>query len=148
MAIPITVQPPTPPAIVVPAEAYASGRVVSFGLPVAHDILDDAHEKGIAISGEPKEAAFVADAERNLWRAFGAITARLDAAQANHAYRDMFTLLVELEPAVSAFFDKGGVMVMDPDEALRENRLSLLDRILQPFMKVADFRLASQQGAA
>ena len=59
------------------------------------------------------------------------------------ALADVTAILVELQPAVAAFFDKGGVMVMDPDPALRENRLSLLSRILQPFMKVADFRLAS-----
>jgi hypothetical protein len=31
---------------------------------------------------------------------------------------------------------------MDPNEAIRENRLSLLQRILAPFAAIADFRLA------
>ena len=114
------------------------------------NILDDAHEKAIEISGEVKPAAFVADGntEHRLWNAFQATTARLEAAIAAQAYRDMFAILVELEPAVSAFFDKGGVMVMDPDPALRENRLSLLSRILAPFAAIADFRLASGGEAA
>jgi glycyl-tRNA synthetase beta chain len=49
-------------------------------------------------------------------------------------------VLAELGPDVAAFFDRGGVMVMDPDPALRENRLSLLSRIYEPFARIADFR--------
>jgi glycyl-tRNA synthetase beta chain len=114
------------------------------------NILDDAHAKGIAISGEVKPALFVADdnTEHRLWRAFGAVGERLAAAQAGQAYRDMLAILVELQPTVAAFFDKGGVMVMDPDAALRENRLSLLHCILAPFAAIADFRLASQGSAS
>ena len=114
------------------------------------NILDDAHAKGIAISGEVKPAMFVADGntEHRLWSAFQGVVDRLDAAQAGQAYRDMLAILVELQPTVAAFFDKGGVMVMDPDAGLRENRLSLLHRILAPFAAIADFRLASQGPAA
>ena len=83
-----------------------------------------------------------------LWSAFQGVVDRLDAAQAGQAYRDMLAILVELQPTVAAFFDKGGVMVMDPDAGLRENRLSLLHRILAPFAAIADFRLASQGPAA
>lgn len=114
------------------------------------NILDDAHGKGIAISGEVKPALFVApgNTEHRLWDAFTAVAPRLEAARANQAYRDMLAVLVELQPTVAAFFDKGGVMVMDPDAALRENRLSLLQRILTPFAAIADFRLASQGAAS
>jgi glycyl-tRNA synthetase beta subunit len=31
-------------------------------------------------------------------------------------------------------------MVMDPDPALRNNRLSLVSRIYDPFARIADFR--------
>ncbi len=60
-------------------------------------------------------------------------------------------MLVELQPAVSAFFergDKGGVMVMDPDPAVRANRLALLSTLLEPFRSVADFRLLAAGGAS
>jgi glycyl-tRNA synthetase beta subunit len=30
---------------------------------------------------------------------------------------------------------------MDPDSTLRDNRLSLLQRIYEPFARIADFRL-------
>ena len=45
--------------------------------------------------------------------------------------------LAELRPAVDQFFDE--VMVMVDDEAVRDNRLALLDQLLQSFRKVADF---------
>ena len=41
-----------------------------------------------------------------------------------------------LEP-IDAFFD--GVMVMDPDEKLRQNRLNLLASVASLFSQVADF---------
>ncbi|MBK9032917.1 MAG: glycine--tRNA ligase subunit beta [Myxococcales bacterium] len=114
------------------------------------NILDDAHGKGIEISGEVKQGLFVApdNSEWRLWNAFAAATARLDAAAAGQDYATTVAILVELQPTVAAFFDKGGVMVMDPDPALRENRLSLLQRILAPFAAIADFRLASQGSAS
>ncbi len=114
------------------------------------NILDDAHGKGLEISGEVVPARFVADGntEHRLWNAFTEVAPRLEAAQAGQAYRAMLAILVELQPTVAAFFDKGGVMVMDPDPALRDNRLSLLQRILAPFAAIADFRLAAQGSAA
>ncbi len=112
------------------------------------NILDDAHGKGIEISGEVKPERFIAPdgSEARLWAAFTAVADRLQQTATQQAYRDMFTILVELQPVVAAFFDKGGVLVMDPDPALRENRLSLLDRVVKPFTRIADFRLAA--GAA
>jgi glycyl-tRNA synthetase beta chain len=45
--------------------------------------------------------------------------------------------LAALRPPVDAFFD--GVMVMDKDENIRTNRLSLLAEISSLFHKIADF---------
>ncbi|MEZ4402703.1 MAG: glycine--tRNA ligase subunit beta [Kofleriaceae bacterium] len=114
------------------------------------NILDDAHAKGVAISGEVKPALFVAagNTEHQLWDAFTAAGTRLTQAAAGQDYVDMLAALVALQPTVAAFFDKGGVMVMDPDPALRENRLSLLQRVLAPFAAIADFRVASQGSAS
>jgi len=59
----------------------------------------------------------------------------------------LFELLVELQPVVAAFFDKGGVMVMDPDPTLRRNRLVLLAQIRDEFAQIADFRAVAPSGA-
>jgi glycyl-tRNA synthetase beta chain len=45
--------------------------------------------------------------------------------------------LAELRPAVDLFFDE--VMVMVDDIAVKDNRLALLNQLLQSFRLVADF---------
>jgi glycyl-tRNA synthetase beta chain len=122
-------------AVVPPAAREVFKRIAN--------ILDDARAKGCAISGEVKPAAFVSSdgAEARLWNASVERRARLAAALDGHRYRDSFAVLAELGPDVAAFFDRGGVMVMDPDPVLRENRLSLLQQIYEPFARIADFRL-------
>ena len=52
-------------------------------------------------------------------------------------YLEGLERLAELRPAVDLFFDQ--VMVMVDDEALKNNRLALLDQLLQSFRLVADF---------
>ena len=53
------------------------------------------------------------------------------------AYLKGLEQLAELRPAVDTFFDE--VMVMVDDAALQNNRLALLDQLLQSFRLVADF---------
>jgi glycyl-tRNA synthetase beta chain len=132
-----------------PCDARLRARAVAVVPAAAREvfkrianILDDARGKQLAISGDVKPGKFVAPdgAEARLWKAFSERRSRLDQSLAGHAYRDSFAVLAELGPDVAAFFDRGGVMVMDPDPALRENRLSLLSRIYEPFARIADFR--------
>jgi glycyl-tRNA synthetase beta chain len=112
------------------------------------NILDDAGGKGLTVAGVVDAGRFVADVERNLWGAFAPVQPRIEAARARYAYDEVFAILVELQPLVAAFFDKGGVMVMDPDPLLRDNRLALLHEIRRPFADVADFRAISAPGGA
>jgi glycyl-tRNA synthetase beta chain len=51
-------------------------------------------------------------------------------------YRSAFERLATLRGAVDKFFDE--VLVMDPDPALRANRLALLARLRELFMGIAD----------
>jgi glycyl-tRNA synthetase beta chain len=118
---------------VVPAEARAVFKRIA-------NILDDARMKGLEVPAQPDPARFVAEVEKKLHAAADAATGRIGALLAAQEYRRVFSVLVELQPTVAAFFDRGGVMVMDPDPALRDNRLALLQWILAPFARVADFR--------
>jgi glycyl-tRNA synthetase beta chain len=133
-----------------PCDARLRARAVAVVPQAAREvfkrianILDDARAKQHLMSGAVKPALFVSSdgAEARLWRAFTERTARLQSALDAHQYRDSFAVLAELGPDVAAFFDRGGVMVMDPDPVLRENRLSLLQQIYEPFARIADFRL-------
>jgi glycyl-tRNA synthetase beta chain len=51
-------------------------------------------------------------------------------------YATALGLLAHTRPAVDAFFND--VMVMDPDPALRANRLALLTRLRALFVGIAD----------
>jgi glycyl-tRNA synthetase beta chain len=110
------------------------------------NILDDARGKKIAIPDAVDPAKFVADVEKNLHAAVVDAQAREKDPRSNRDYPAVFESLERLRPTVAAFFDKGGVMVMDPDASLRDNRLALLQWFIAPYLSIADFRLLA--GAA
>jgi len=105
------------------------------------NILDDARAKKIAIGSTPDPSKFVAQVERDLHAAIDEARKRETAARDKRDYAAVFESLERLRPTVAAFFDRGGVMVMDPDPALRDNRLALLYWFISPYMAIADFRL-------
>ncbi len=110
------------------------------------NILDDARQKKIEIGAAALPLLFVADVERNLHTAVADAQAREKPLREARDYLAVFESLEKLRPIVAQFFDKGGVMVMDPDPVLRENRLALLAWFIQPYMSIADFRLLAGAG--
>jgi len=105
------------------------------------NILDDARGKKLEIGTQPDASKFVADVERNLHTAISEAQKTEQAARDKRDYVAVFESLERLRPTVAAFFDKGGVMVMDPDPSLRDNRLALLNWFIAPYVAIADFRL-------
>jgi glycyl-tRNA synthetase beta chain len=105
------------------------------------NILDDARGKKLVPGDNPDPALFVADVERNLHAAITDARKGEAAARDKRDYATVFESLEKLRPTVAAFFDRGGVMVMDPDPKLRDNRLALLNWFVTPYMAIADFRL-------
>ena len=98
------------------------------------NILDDAKAKQLDFTTTVDPALF-GPVETALWTAYeGERTKKFSS------YPELIQALVRIQPQVSAFFDKGGVMVMDPDPALRRNRLSLINAIYTQFVEIADFR--------
>jgi glycyl-tRNA synthetase beta chain len=106
------------------------------------NILDDARNKKIEIRDEVDPKLFVSDGnvEHRLYEAMREAQQREAEARSLRNYAAVFESLVQLQPTVAAFFDKGGVMVMDPDPKLRDNRLALLQGLLRPYLEIADFR--------
>lgn len=85
----------------------------------------------------PQPELFTEDQERALYNGFLAAEDRLVRCEAEGDYAGAFLALAGLRPAVDAFFDK--VLVMHPDERLRENRLRLLSQINRKvFLRLAD----------
>jgi glycyl-tRNA synthetase beta chain len=131
------------------ARALASAKISKEAREVfkrVANILDDARGKKLAIGDKPDPAAFVAKVETDLHAAIKSAQDSERAARDKRDYTAVFESLEKLRPTVAAFFDKGGVMVMDPDPKLRDNRLALLNWFITPYMAIADFRLLA--GAA
>jgi glycyl-tRNA synthetase beta chain len=76
------------------------------------------------------------DAERALFAALQGAMHSVPGQVAGGNYVEAFTELARLRPAVDAFFDE--VMVMDPDQALRANRLAMLGVLRELFNSIAD----------
>ena len=78
-------------------------------------------------------------AEQALDSAVNALQPVVEAALARADYAAAFDQLATLKAPVDAFFD--AVLVNDPDEALRNNRLALLARVRTLFTRIADLSL-------
>ncbi len=78
-------------------------------------------------------------AEQALHSAVNALQPGVDAALARTDYAAALDQLSTLRASVDAFFD--AVLVNDPDEALRNNRLALLARLRALFTRIADLSL-------
>jgi glycyl-tRNA synthetase beta chain len=75
-------------------------------------------------------------AERDLVRAVESLRAPVAAAIAARRYAEALDLLAGLRATVDPFFDR--VLVNDPDEALRNNRLALLSQLRTLFAGIGD----------
>lgn len=78
-----------------------------------------------------------AGAERELYDRFLKLRPRVAELRTRHDYQEALRQTASLRPQVDRYFDT--VLVMAKDEAVRENRLTLLAHLLKEFSTVADF---------
>jgi glycyl-tRNA synthetase beta chain len=71
--------------------------------------------------------------ERDLYEGFKAASADIEGK----TYEETLARISQLRPKVDLFFDK--ILVNDPEEAIRMNRLALLESLLTEFSSIADF---------
>ncbi len=79
------------------------------------------------------------DAEKALAESVEVMTEALEPAFAAGNYQEALSKLADLREPVDAFFDN--VMVMADDEALKKNRLTLLNNLRNLFLQIADISL-------
>ncbi|NOH35206.1 glycine--tRNA ligase subunit beta [Vibrio chagasii] len=79
------------------------------------------------------------DAEKALAENVAVMTEALEPAFATGNYQEALSKLAALREPVDAFFDN--VMVMADDEALKKNRLTLLNNLRNLFLQIADISL-------
>lgn len=113
------------------------GKNLLAGTKRAANILAAEEKKGTAVAGAVDAGLLKGPEEKALADAIA--TAETQAATAIEAldYEAAMRALSSLRAPIDAFFDK--VLVNDPDENVRANRLALLARIREATGKVADF---------
>ncbi|MGL4191380.1 MAG: glycine--tRNA ligase subunit beta [Vibrio sp.] len=79
------------------------------------------------------------DAEKTLAEAVEIMAEALEPAFATGDYQQALSKLAGLREPVDAFFDN--VMVMADDQALKQNRLTLLNKLRNLFLQIADISL-------
>jgi glycyl-tRNA synthetase beta chain len=92
-------------------------------------------ENGAAAVIDP--ALLAPGPEKELHTEFVRVRNIVNAQRKAHDYRKALEAIASLRPKVDLFFDK--ILVNDPDEMVRQNRLALLNSLLTEFSALADF---------
>jgi glycyl-tRNA synthetase beta chain len=93
--------------------------------------------KGSPPQREINPSLFAESAEKNLYQSFLKAKERIDLHLNQRDYPSALHEMTQMKKPIDEFFD--GVMVMVEDEAIRNNRLALLDEIGKVFLRIADF---------
>lgn len=79
---------------------------------------------------------FSEEAEKALFESVETLSREVDKAVDKCDWEGLTKILASLEPFITSFFDK--VLVMDSDDAIRKNRISLLERCNELFKSAGD----------
>ena len=112
------------------------GHEAAAALAAANKRIANILRKQPVQEGEVDPGLLQEEAESELYRQIRALDEGAAKLFAEAQYLEGLEQLARLRPAVDRFFDDVMVMVDDPD--LRQNRLALLDELLQSFRRVAD----------
>ncbi|MBN2846996.1 MAG: glycine--tRNA ligase subunit beta [Coriobacteriia bacterium] len=107
-----------------------AGADLSVALKRARNLAD-------ASAGIASDSALMGSEERTLDEALESADGKVRSLMALHDYEAALAEMAYLRGPVDDFFE--GVLVMDPDESLRANRMTLLNRMTALFADFADF---------
>jgi len=93
--------------------------------------------KGSPPKREINPSLFAEPVEQNLYQLFLKAKEKIDHHFNKKEYEVALLEMTQMKKPIDEFFD--GVMVMVEDEAIRNNRLALLDEIGKLFLRIADF---------
>ncbi len=103
------------------------------------NILAQARQKGETVESDVDPEVLQVEAERELHKAVSEIAPNFAEHIRQRNFVAAFETLATLTPKINRFFDE--VLVMHEDPKIRRNRLSLLRKIENLLLSVADFRL-------
>lgn len=101
------------------------------------NLVEQARAKGEVFTAGSHREFLTEPIERTLAEESGRRAAWVEGLRKDGDYAGAFATIAGLRPFIDEFFDK--VMVMVPEQTLRQARLGLLLRVLNDFSKVADF---------
>jgi glycyl-tRNA synthetase beta chain len=110
---------------------------ISVSFKRMKNILRQAAEGKKRVADSLNAAALKEEQEKKLAAAVPHVAVAVNRLRAERQYETALIEISKLRPAIDAFFDK--VMVMVDDEALRANRLGLLQTLVREFSSIADF---------
>ncbi len=93
--------------------------------------------KALKEAGEPDRSLFNQPEEEALFNLYEATKDAFFSAVQERRYAEALTALVGFKETIDNFFDK--VFVMDKDDAVKNNRLALLTKIRDMFLRFGDF---------
>jgi glycyl-tRNA synthetase beta chain len=93
--------------------------------------------KGSTLKREINPSLFTESVEKNFYQSFIKAKEKIDSLLNKRDYPSALLEMTHMKKPIDEFFD--GVMVMVEDEAIRNNRLALLDEIGKLFLRIADF---------
>ncbi len=114
------------------AREWKDFESIVIGFKRAMNIL-----KGSPFRKEMKASLFSESVEKNLYQSFLKTKERIELHLYKRDYRSALLEMTEMKRPIDEFFD--GVMVMVEDEAIRNNRLALLEEVGKLFLRIADF---------
>lgn len=118
--------------------ADPEGPAALVTLSRVNNIVTQARQKelgaGVFRAENLREAA-----ESALWKAWNGKAPAIDRALADEDFAGALALFRALGPAINLFFDQ--VLVMAPEETLRDNRLALLARLAATLARIGDISL-------
>lgn len=130
--------------IIEPAQIIARVKSLETARSNEREAFDDlatayarANNLRDAALGDEVDEALAGEAEKTLLEAVGSVSGDVAAALESDDFAAALGSLAALRAPIDAFF--ADVMIMDEDQALRENRLKLLNRFVAVFASVADF---------
>ena len=124
------------------SEAVANVRTsadfesISVAFKRMKNILRQADEKGIAIAPQI-DSSKMTKADDVLANAIKEVGERVSDLQKAKNYEASLLEISKLRGPIDTFFD--AALVMDPDEGVRNNRLRILQKLVQNFSSIADF---------
>ena len=102
-----------------------------------NNIVSQAKKQNIEIPESINEQILSDDSEKDLYEAAKKTKAEVEEYISKGEYSGVFNKVLEIKPAIDAFFEK--VMVMDKDENVKKNRIALLNFIRNIFVSFVDF---------